>query len=125
MRYEIVPAQNGVILNEIHEPGEWEENDNGHTVTEVFEMPIYLCGSDDIDETEAEQVKGFINTVLDKLGLSYRKYSRINFELTWEEGDHYTFTKKDVPNICQKIAKLEQELKDWNEILKYAEKDQI
>lgn len=122
MKYEIETTKNGAILREIWEPGAYEENDSGHMETEVYEMPLYLCGTDYIDEKEIDQVINFYSALREKLGHDYRKYSRYNFKTIIEEGDHYIYSEKDKEWIEKKIDEMENEIKSYKEILEHINK---
>lgn len=126
MHYELEIAKNGVVLKEIWQTGEFDCTEiTPHINTEVFELPIFRSGQDDFDETEIEQVQSFLYSILEIIGLENRKYSKTNFRITVEEGDHHEFSKRDIEFLNKKIEQLEEDTKYYKEIIAKIENNSL
>lgn len=119
MRHEIERAENGVIWRDIWGPQEWDDTDNEKIDTTVFEMPTFVDGWHEFDEEEIGKIRGFLWTVLDKLGLDWNKYRKNNISITTDHGDHYEFQEYDRDFILEKIKEHQFELECWEEQLGY------
>lgn len=115
MKLEIEKAENGFILRETYKPGEWDENEK--VITQVFICPTDKCISDELDDDEISAFKGFMNTLLDKLGFDYEKYSRQNFVIDVIEGHKFEYNKHTVDLLKEKIQKYKDKLEGYQEEL--------